>query len=158
MKVQHCAVLLLISLLVTTCKKPWSEQFANNLSRLEGEWQEAPGIGYREVWKKEGGNLRGAGYMHAGETYSQTESLEIVVSDSTLVYRATVPEQNQGRTILFPLSSHSDSTLVFTNPDHDFPNTIAYRFLSDSLLHIDVLSLTDSSSNFSLRLRKTNIR
>jgi hypothetical protein len=128
------------------------------LNRLEGEWQESPGIGYREAWKRVGKNLEGAGYMHAGETFSQTESLEIVVSDSTLVYRATVPEQNQGRTISFQLSSHTDSTLVFTNPEHDFPNVIAYRFLSDSQLQIDVQSLTDSTSNFSLRLKKKPAR
>jgi hypothetical protein len=158
MKVQQYAAIVLIVLCFSSCQKPWPEQFANNLNRLEGEWQEAPGIGYREVWKRAGKNLEGAGYMHAGETYSQTESLEIVVSDSTLAYRAIVPDQNAGRAISFPLSSYSDSTLVFTNPEHDFPNVIAYHFLSDSLLHIEVQSLTDSSGNFSLRLEKNPTR
>lgn len=158
MNLRQTAVFITIIVLIAACHHDYPEQFSTALHKLEGEWQEAPGIGYREVWQKDGRSLRGAGFMHAGESYSQTETLEIMVTDSTLVYRATVPDQNEGRAISFPLSSHSDSTLVFTNPEHDFPNVIAYRFLSDSLLHIDVQSLTDSSSNFSFRLKKTNAR
>lgn len=152
------AVFITIIILSASCQQDYPEQFSAVLDKLEGEWQEAPGIGYREVWKKDGGNLRGAGFMHAGDSYSQTETLEIMVTDSTLVYRATVPDQNEGRVISFPLSSHSDSMLEFTNPEHDFPNVIAYRFSNDSLLYIDVQSLTDPNGNFSLRLKKTRVR
>lgn len=158
MKYQRIAVIAILMILMTACYRDYPDEFSAALQKLEGEWQELPGIGYREVWKKEGSGLRGAGFMHAGESYSQTESLAIVVSDSTLVYRATVPDQNEGRTISFPLSSHSDSTLMFSNPNHDFPNVIAYHFVSDSLLHINVQSLTDSSRNFSLRLEKMKVR
>ena len=158
MNLRQTAVFITIIVLIAACHQDYPERFSTVLHKLEGEWQEAPGIGYREVWEKDGRNLWGAGYMHAGDSYSQTENLEIEVSDSTLVYRATVPDQNEGQTISFPLSSHNDSTLVFTNPEHDFPNVIAYRFFSDSLLHIDVQSLTDSSGNFSLRLKKSRVR
>lgn len=154
MKATRFLVFVLIICGITSCYKTYPPSVAPVLERLEGQWQEAPGIGYREVWKRNRSGLKGAGYMHSGGTFSKTESLAIVIRDSTLVYQATVPDQNEGRTINFSISASSDSTLVFINPDHDFPNVIAYRFLSDSLMHIDVQSLSDSSMNFSLVLKK----
>lgn len=154
MKTNRFLVIILIVCGLSSCYTPYPPGPAPALEKLEGQWHEAPGIGYREVWDRVPGGMEGAGYMHSGGTFSKTESLAIVIRDTTLVYQATVPDQNQGRTIDFPLSASSDSTLVFTNPEHDFPNVIAYRFLSDSLLHIDVQSLSDSTMNFSLMLKK----
>lgn len=155
MKTQIYLSIAVVAFIFFSCTNQKHSPFGDILQKLEGEWQEAPGVGYREAWEFGGRGMVGAGYMHAGETFAQTESLAIVISDSTLVYQATVPDQNEGQTISFPLTAHTDSTLVFTNPEHDFPNVIAYRFISHSLLHIDVQSLTDSSRNFTLRLGKT---
>ncbi len=93
--------------------------------------------------------------MHSGNSYSQTEKIAIIFNDEDLIYAATVESQNEGRTIKFPLKSYTDSSLVFANPNHDFPNIITYTFLSDSLLIIHVESLTETDNNFSFRLKKT---
>jgi hypothetical protein len=149
--------LISISLIfiMPACQHQIPATFKKPLELLVGEWVEAPGIGYREVWQISSGGFRGAGFMHAGNTFSQTEELYILFQDSTLIYQATVPDQNQGSTISFPLAAFSDTSLVFVNPHHDFPNVIAYYFLSDTSLNVRVESLTDSISGFDLYLKKT---
>ncbi len=154
MKTKLYLSLVLVAIFHFSCSNKDFGEYTDVIEKLEGEWEETPGIGYREVWTMDKNGLSGAGFMHAGNTFSQTETLAIVICDSKLVYQATVPNQNDGKTIPFHLSRHTDSTLMFTNPEHDFPNVIAYRFLSDTLLQINVQSLKDSSGNFSLRLKK----
>lgn len=148
--------LILISLLfiLPACQDEFPSNFKKHLEKLEGEWIEAPGIGYREVWQFTRDGFRGTGYMHAGNTFSQTEELHILYRDSTLIYQATVPDQNQGSTISFPLAYYSDTSLVFVNPDHGFPNRIAYYFLNDSSLNVRVESMDNSTSGFDLYLKK----
>ena len=154
MKTRVILSMLISAFFLFSCSNYDHGEFTEILKKLEGEWEEAPGVGYREVWKPGKNGLTGAGFMHSGETFSQTEKLAIVIKDSSLVYQATVPDQNEGRTIPFYLQSYSDKSLEFVNNAHDFPNVIAYRFFSDTVLHIKVQSLTDTSRNFSLRLTK----
>lgn len=146
---------LTVALLILSCTDEPSSKFQYQLEMLKGEWCEAPGIGYRETWSKQGNGLIGAGFMHAGNTFSQTEELSIINHDSTLIYRATVPTQNEGKSISFDLEHFTDTSLIFVNTKHDFPNIIAYYFLNDTLLKIKVESLTDTSENFTLTLTKT---
>lgn len=146
---------LVFSILLASCYRSYPEQFSPVLKMLEGEWAEGQGIGYRETWERTPSKLEGKGFMHAGNSFSQTESIAILFNDSTLTYAAKVENQNSGMIILFNLRSYTDSSLVFVNEKHDFPNVIAYYFINDSLLKIDVESLTDPKSNFSFRLKKT---
>jgi hypothetical protein len=145
----------LIALILVSCVGEKSTSFDGILLRLEGEWKESPGIGYREVWKRDDRFLTGAGYQHSGDTYSQVEELAISILDSTLVYHAVVFDQNKGRQIDFNLMEFSDSSLVFVNFHHDFPNTIGYYFINDSTLIVRVKSFSDQNSGFELELKKS---
>lgn len=146
--------ILSILLTLTSCYRSYPQPYAHLLQILEGEWEESPGIGYREVWERNLSGLKGAGYMHSGNSYSQTEKIAIIIDDENLIYTSRVENQNEGTTIQFPLKSYSHSSLVFVNPHHDFPNLIAYEFLSDSLLKIQVEGTTDSTMNFSFELKR----
>ncbi len=154
MKFHFYLLSTLMLLQVYSCKDEHPTLFDAQLQQLEGEWEEAPGIGYREIWKRSGNKMIGAGYMLAGETAAQVEKLKITISDSTLIYHAIVFDQNAGKQIDFPLNNFSDSTLEFANPNHDFPNLIGYYFANDTTLQIRVESLTDSTAGFELHLKK----
>jgi hypothetical protein len=152
----HIFLSILFSLLLLSCSNYDHGEYTDILKKLEGEWQEAPGIGYREVWELRKNGLSGAGYMHSGETYSQTETLAIELKDSILVYKATVPDQNEGRTIPFFLQNYSDKSLEFANESHDFPNLIAYELITKNQLIIRVESFSDSTRNFSFKLMRAS--
>jgi hypothetical protein len=54
-----------------------------------------------------------------------------------LFYIPSVKAQNEGRPVCFTAVQVSDDRLVFSNPAHDFPQTITYsRTGTDSLLAV----------------------
>ena len=56
-----------------------------------------------------------------------------------VVYEATVPNQNQGKTVPFTLNPNISDTLSFENPAHDFPTRIQYIPKSDDEVFVRVL-------------------
>ena len=154
---KQLALIIIMGILfsLSSCYRDYPESHVQMLQTLEGEWEESPGIGYRETWERSFSGLKGEGFIHSGNSYSQTEKITIIIDDEDLIYTATVENQNEGRTIKFPLKSYTDSSLVFVNAKHDFPSIITYTFLSDTLLVIHVESLTETDNNFTLRLKKT---
>jgi hypothetical protein len=155
MKIHNILIAFIVLLSALSCQHNRTSPYDSKLQLLEGEWEEAPGIGYRETWQRTGRKMIGAGFMHAGDSFSQVEELGITITDSTLIYHAIVFNQNAGEQINFYLKHFSDSTLVFENPQHDFPNSIAYQFINDSLLTIIVESFSDSTAGFEFTLKKS---
>ncbi len=131
------------------------DEIHNRLLGLQGTWATRLSDGYVEKWETSGDTLlQGGGYLQIDNSLRQTESLAIVNTDGNFSYLATVAGQNEGRTIEFPLAMHTDSSLVFINRKHDFPNVIAYHFIDDSTLRVEVKSLTDPVRDFVLNLKK----
>ncbi len=129
------------------------------LKLLEGQWMEMNQNNYVETWKFGKGDtlLTGAGFSVRSGVFTRTEKLSIVKNDTSIYYLATVEGQNQGATISFKLMNMSDSTLVFENPNHDFPQQITYIFLNDSTISIKVGSIADTSNNFILLMSKEKL-
>lgn len=66
-----------------------------------------------------------------------TEYLEMVRDDDEIIYLATVPGENAGRTIRFS-QTQSGERVVFENPDHGFPRFIIYDKLSSSKIQVEL--------------------
>jgi hypothetical protein len=101
-------------------------------SWLAGCWERQSGkvvIEEHWLWPRVGTQL-GVGRTTRGGTTVQWEFLRIVERESALVYIAAPSGQEQAE---FVASETTDSTVVFENPTHDFPQRIAYRRRGDSL-------------------------
>lgn len=96
---------------------------------LIGAWEDVQDSGmtvFREQWEKaEDGSLTGLGFVLSGNDTVFIEHLAIRPIKDTLHYTATIKTQNDGGTIQFKLV-HARDSLVFTNPEHDFPQRIVY--------------------------------
>ncbi len=100
-----------------------------DLDGLIGEWQDVKDSGrtvFNEHWSRAAdGTLVGLGFVLSGNDTVFIEHLGILHMDTSTFYAATVNNQNSGAAVLFKLV-HSFDSLVFTNPDHDFPQRIVY--------------------------------
>lgn len=98
---------------------------------LLGNWDARDHRGRtQERWIRDGDDLVGAGrFTQAGSTQASLESLSITVEGSNLVYRSS---QAQG--VAFPMRELGESSVVFANPGHAFPQQIAYRLDGDHLI------------------------
>ncbi|MFP4469119.1 MAG: DUF6265 family protein [Bacteroidales bacterium] len=150
---------LCVMMIFNSCQRHLNEyqldELNNRLTGLQGTWTTQVEDGYVEKWRPAKDTLlTGGGYLEMENGLRQTEKLAIVSNDGSFSYLATVAGQNKGKTIEFPLRFHTDSSLVFINKEHDFPNVIAYYFISDTTLRVEVKSLTDPARDFELNLQK----
>lgn len=117
---------------------------------LEGTWKIENKESYETWHKGDTGNLEGYAYRLIGTTKKVTETLVISVQDGVLTYHATVPNQNDGATILFRLNKSLGDDYSFENPNHDFPKRIIYDPISESEIQVHVLGEDDKGFSYKL--------
>ena len=104
---------------------------------LIGEWENNyEGGRMFESWEFAGDSLMsGLSYtIENGDTVA-FETISLRQRGIDLFYIPTVNNQNEGEVVEFKLTIFTDSTLVFENPNHDFPQKISYiNYGGDSLL------------------------
>lgn len=128
----------------------FSYQTTTNPSFLKGTWQIENKQQF-EVWTKQGEeNLSGFSYKMKSEEKVILETLSIVVKNGQIIYQATVPNQNQGKTIQFTLNPKVKNKLSFENLSHDFPKKIQYTQLSESQLFVEVLGANDQGFSYKM--------
>ena len=97
------------------------------VQQLQGHWSDRSHQGeqeFHEVWSNDGS---GIGSVMVGSDTVWTEHLTLRSKEADgLEYVATVPTQNDGDPIPFLWRATNDSTLLFVNEAHDFPQRIAY--------------------------------
>jgi hypothetical protein len=104
---------------------------------FEGTWRDSSENIY-EQWKRvRSDSLSGKGYSLENNKEKISEYLSLWVCERGVVYRATVPNQNDGKPIDFLLTTWNDSICTFTNPVHDFPTFISYHRTND-IMRIDI--------------------
>lgn len=108
------------------------------LDALLGNWQDVQDSGrtvFHENWTKaEDGSMIGLGYVMSGADTVFIEHLAILRGDTGLQYSATIQSQNDGQAVLFDMVNGTDS-LVFINPEHDFPDRISYTPEQGGTMH-----------------------
>jgi hypothetical protein len=104
---------------------------------LIGKWQNATPDGMAgEAWeKKDDSSFTGRSFFVKGKDTLSSEALRLSCINDTLFYIPTVSNQNNGQPVKFWLREITDNSLVFENPQHDFPQQISYRLVTpDSLM------------------------
>jgi len=104
---------------------------------LIGEWENNfEGGRSFEGWVMESDSLlSGLSYTIDNGDTVQYETVQLVQRGIDLFYIPTVSDQNESQPVEFKLTIFTDSTLVFENPEHDFPQKISYiNYRGDSLL------------------------
>jgi len=91
------------------------------------------------IYRKTKTGLEGYSYKIKDGIESRTESLKIRESAGTWIYEATVPNQNDGKTIPFTQNLAEKSILSFENPAHDFPVKIQYKPINKDRFHVSVV-------------------
>lgn len=92
-----------------------------------------------EVWERTSANkISGFTYKIVNNDKTITETLLIKKMAESIIYEATVPDQNEGKTIQFVLNKKNDSLFSFENKLHDFPTKIQYKKIDDRKLLVSV--------------------
>ena len=125
-------LLVLFSFLVIACSSP--EVKESNLSqdffkRLPGKWQLENSTTI-EKWEKDGELFKATVYKPIGKEALVSERIRLIERDGEIFYEATVRGQNKEKPVPFKLTESTKDRVVFKNELHDFPQAIAYQFIS----------------------------
>lgn len=131
--IQAYLCFLLLTIIVSACR-----QDASMPLYLQGKWKVQDQNTYEE-WQIENDTLMtGKGFKIIDGTEIIKEILSIKYSNKTLIYSATVPDQNEGQTIQFKNQNSNPDNLIFENKNHDFPKKITYTKTSQESMTVNI--------------------
>lgn len=81
-------------------------------------------------------------FIRNGDTLS-SELISLEQRSGKLYYIPTVSNQNDGSAIVFTQTCLTDSTVIFENPAHDFPQKITYSSISKDSLSAEISAIVD---------------
>jgi hypothetical protein len=107
---------------------------------LIGDWQNITDeFEFYESWEKNGNNLfKGESFMTIEGDTVFSEFVDLELDKGEIFYRVSVSDQNDGTAVSFKLVSSEDQKFVFTNPEHDYPQTIVYRYVAPDSLYAHI--------------------
>lgn len=107
---------------------------------IEGDWENiSDSSGFYESWIKINDSIfRGEAFVIAGGETVFSEKISIERKGNDIFYLANVSDQNDGTTVPFKLVSFSETGLVFENKEHDFPNKITYKKISENSIEAKI--------------------
>lgn len=89
-----------------------------------------------EEWKVRSADLLSSrSYRIKGKDTTQLETVELSQKGNEVYYTSTVPDQNHAKPVAFKLIDAGNNQFTFSNPAHDFPQRIVYRFVGKDSLH-----------------------
>lgn len=125
---KYVLVVALLFLFACSSKDPFKR-----MGKLSGIWQTDTGEGILyEEWTKSRNNIMyGKSYMVDSGDSLVFERIELVKRDSGIFYIPVVKDQNKDLPVSFRMTNATDSSFVFENRNHDFPQRIIYRFVTN---------------------------
>lgn len=149
----HLSVIILILVISLNCQKS-SDRKTNasegepaaalkNLEWIVGTWQRETSRGMMfENWKIINDNFwEGKSFRLAANDTIILEKLSLVIIDDNIFY-VPVVSHNPGP-VYFRMIEQSNDKIVFANPEHDFPQIIIYRKISDDSLHARIEGINE---------------
>ncbi len=126
------------------------------LDFLIGTWKREGKTTYESWEKVSEQEYKGRGFKRTEDQEKTLEYLRIYLKDGKWVFEATVPDQNEGKSIPFTQNLEVKDWFSFENPSHDFPKKIQYRKTSESAYEINVRG--DNHAGFSFKFLKVNAK
>jgi hypothetical protein len=118
-------LLLFLSHFVFAQDKP-ARPTVDDLGWMSGCWKQDRGKGRYaiEQWTKPAGMILGTSRSYRDGKMTSYEFLRIIEKDGDIFFVAIPSGQKEAA---FKLTSLNEGAAVFENPEHDFPQKIAYR-------------------------------
>lgn len=120
------------------------------ISFLEGTWKVENKEQY-EAWNlTDSTTLEGYAYTLKDGNKSITETVTISTEEDNIIYKASVPNQNNGTTIPFILNKDIVAVWSFENETHDFPKKIIYKKRNETTIEVSVLGNNDIGFSYKM--------
>lgn len=120
---------------------------------LQGRWKMENKEVYEHWDRLNDQAMKGFSYSIKNGQVKVSEYLNIARDSKSIIYTATVLNQNQGKEIEFKMTK-ADDIWVFENPLHDFPQKIVYQKISGNEIIVELSG--SGQKKFSYKMIKQN--
>ncbi len=112
----------------------------NKAEWLIGTWEnKTPNGTIYETWAKVSDiEFSGKSYMLKEKDTIVFETIRLIQENNNLFYIPKVKNQNDNMPVRFKAKTASNNELVFENPNHDFPQIIAYSKINANALVAEI--------------------
>ena len=107
--------------------------------KLAGTWKSEDGKSFEQWTKKDDGTYQARAYSVKGADTSWNEQANIYRENENWVFENTVKGQNHDRAVRFTSTILNDTTVQFSNPQHDFPTDINYTVADANTLNAFII-------------------
>ena len=150
---------IILIIILASCQNKSEKKFdkLEEMNWLVGNWeQKLPDGILTETWTKENDSmLSGVSYFINAKDTIHFESIKLEQKKQELNYGSTVIGQNNDECVDFKLTSATENIYVFENPEHDYPQKIAYKKVSsDRLIAIISGKMQGKQSQESFPMKK----
>lgn len=153
-KLTYLFSLLISSLLLSSCGQQ-SDDSVNKagphfsfkgMEWMIGQWRGVDGPSeFTEEWKvQDDSTYVGKGVFKRDGNVVLEEDLVLDMNFGVVMYVVDIMGSEQGK-INFTMMEKTDSMLVFTNPEHDYPQNIIYRRISKDSLSAELNGVSKGS-------------
>ncbi len=115
-----------------------------------GTWKVENEDTYEEWEMVNASEYAGSSYKIKDGKKVVSENLTLRSSEKSVIYTATVLNQNQGKGIEFTLNQINENIFSFENLNHDFPKKIIYEKITDRHIYVQVLGNENKGFSFDM--------
>jgi hypothetical protein len=123
---------------LVSCQDKSSNKFEKlqKMDWLTGTWeQKLPDGTVTEIWIKENDStFSGKSYFVKEKDTIHLETIVLSQKNENLLYIPTVAGQNNDEPVTFKSTLEAENTFTFENPQHDYPQKIVYKKISNDRL------------------------
>ena len=162
---------LLICLFITACNdkpaesKETTEPATTNIEpkllvfdRLVGLWKNEDGKSFEQWTKNDNGTFQSRGYSVKGTDTSWNEQATIYPENNNWIFENTVKNQNDGNAIKFTSTILTETTVQFSNPQHDFPTDINYTLPNSNTVNAFIVGPNNKGGKDTIPFNFTRIK
>ncbi len=121
----------------------------SKIDLLKGTWKTIDNESFEHWDQMDSNKLKGFSYYFKNNQMIVSEYLEIRILENQIIYEASVIGANSGKTIAFQCIKN-DSTLIFENLNHDFPQRISYQFINKDEIFINLNGKNNKTFQYKL--------
>ena len=103
--------------------------------KLIGTWVMADGITFERWIRQSDDHYQSDVFVVTSKDTSWKEQAKIYREKDYWIFENTVKDQNNGKAVRFASAFLNDSSIQFSNPQHDFPQHVCYILPNDTTVH-----------------------
>lgn len=126
--------------------------------KLVGTWKSEDGKSFEQWARNDNGTFESRAFSIKGPDTSWDYHAKIYPEKSNWIFENTVKGQNDGKSVKFTSTIVNETTVQFSNPQHDFPTDINYTVPDANTVNAFIIGPNNKGGKDTIPFNYTRIK